>query len=127
MVIAFETVAPFAGDVSEVEMPVLPIVSVTGMVCGEPDAFGSEIVAVALCVPRDNVAGFAMNATLVLATPASELDSGLNVSHVCVLEADQLRVVLAAAEFVIMIDCEEVAVLPCAAEKFKEVEVATER
>ena len=42
------TGAPFAGDVMETETPVLLMVSVTGIVCGELEAFGSEMVAVAL-------------------------------------------------------------------------------
>jgi hypothetical protein len=62
----------------------------------------------------------------VLAPPASELDAGLNVSHGWVLIADQLRVVLAVPVFFTTTDCEEVAVLPCAAEKLS-VEVGTER
>jgi hypothetical protein len=43
-----------------------------------------------------------------------------------VLDADQLRVVLAIPVFFTTTDCEEVAVLPWAAEKLS-VEVATER
>jgi hypothetical protein len=43
-----ETVAPFAGEVIDVETPVLLIVNVTGTVCGELEAFGSAMVAVAL-------------------------------------------------------------------------------
>ena len=42
------TVAPFAGAVIVTETPVLLTVSETGMVCGELEAFGSAIVAVAL-------------------------------------------------------------------------------
>jgi hypothetical protein len=68
-----------------------------------------------------------MNATLVLAPPARGPDEGLNVSHVCVLDADQLRVVPTTPEFVMTTGCEEVAVLPCAAVKLKDVEVVTER
>jgi hypothetical protein len=43
-----------------------------------------------------------------------------------VLVADQLRVVKAVPLFLTTTDCEEVAVLPCAAEKLR-VEVGTER
>ena len=47
-VIVLETVALFAGDVIETPIPVGEIDKVTGNVWGEFDAFGSEIVAVAL-------------------------------------------------------------------------------
>src|ERR1022692_1210931 len=67
-----------------------------------------------------------MNATLVLAPPARELDAGLKVSHGCVLDADQLRVALVVPPLVIMTDCDEVDVLPCTAEKVR-AEVGTER
>jgi hypothetical protein len=43
-----ETVARFAGAVMVADTPVLLIVSVTGIVCGELEAAGSLIVAVAL-------------------------------------------------------------------------------
>jgi hypothetical protein len=72
-------------------------------------------------------AGFTMKATLVLAPPASEPDAGLNVSHGCVLDADQLRAVLVAPVFCTARDCDEVAALPWAAEKLNVVEVVTER
>ena len=68
-----------------------------------------------------------MKATLVLAPPASEPDAGLNVSHGCVLDADQLRAVLVAPVFCTARDCDEVAALPWAAEKLNVVEVVTER
>jgi hypothetical protein len=42
-----KTVAPSAGEVIEVETPVSLTVSVTGIVCGELEAWGSAIVAVA--------------------------------------------------------------------------------
>jgi hypothetical protein len=77
-------------------------------------------------VPRARVAGFTIKATLVVAPPEREPDAELKVSHVWVLEADQLRVVLVAPPFCTMTDCDEVAVLPCAAKKLR-VEVATER
>ena len=67
-----------------------------------------------------------MNARDVLAPPASELDAGENVSHAWVLVADQLRLVPAPPAFFTTTDCEEVAVLPWAAEKLR-VEVGTER
>jgi hypothetical protein len=62
----------------------------------------------------------------VLALPARELDAGLKVSQDSLLDADQLRVVNAVPLFVTMTDCEEVAVLPCTAEKLR-VEVGIER
>ena len=43
-----ETVAPFVGEVIEAEIPVLLIVNITGIVCGELEAAGSLTVAVAL-------------------------------------------------------------------------------
>ena len=43
-----EIVAPSVGDVMVAETPVALIVKVTGMLCGELEALGSEIVAVAL-------------------------------------------------------------------------------
>ena len=121
-----EMVARFAGAVMVAETPVPLMVSETGIVCGELEADGSEIVAVALYVPRANVAGFTMKETVVLAPPARELEAGLNVSHVWVLVADQLRVVPAPAVFFTTTVCVEVAVLPWAAEKLS-VEVGTER
>jgi len=127
IVTVLETVAPFAGDVIEVEIPAEVITRLTPSACGELEALGSAMVAVALYVPRANVAGFTMNATLVLAPPLSELDAGLNVSHDWVLVADQLSVVLAIPAFVITTGWEEVAVLPCTAVKLSELEVATER
>jgi hypothetical protein len=122
----FETVARFAGAVMVADTPVLLIVSVTGIVCGELEAAGSLIVAVALYVPRAKVAGFTMKEMLVVALPAREPDVRENVSHVWVLDADQLRVVLVAPAFFTTTDCVEVAVLPCTAEKLR-VEVGTER
>ena len=121
-----EMIVPSTGEVMVADTPVLLIVSVTGIVCGELEAAGSEIVAVALYVPRASVAGFTINETLVVALPAREPDVGENVSHVWVLDADQLRVVLVAPAFVMTTDCVEVAVLPCTAEKLR-VEVGTER
>ena len=121
-----ETVARFAGTVMVADTPVLLIVSVTRIVCGELEAAGSLIVAVALYVPRANEEGFTMKETLEVAFPASEPDTGLNASHGCVLDADQLRVVLVAPAFVTTTDWEEVAVLPCTTEKLS-VEVGTER
>jgi hypothetical protein len=122
-----ETVARFAGAVIEAETPVVLTVSVTGIVCGELEAAGSLIVAVALYVPRARVAGFTTKDTLVVALPTREPDIGLNVSHDgCVLDADQLRVVPAPPMFFTTTDCVEVAVLPCAAGKLS-VEVETER
>ena len=120
------TVAPFVGEVMETETPVLLIVRVTGIVCGELEAAGSLIVAVAFQVPRARVAGFMMKETVVLAPPVIELEDLLNISQGCVLDADQLRVVKAVPLFVMTMDCDEVAVLPCAAEKVR-VEVGTER
>ena len=43
-----ETVARFAGAVMVAETPVLLMINTTGIVCGELEAAGSEIVAVAL-------------------------------------------------------------------------------
>ena len=48
MITVLVTVAPEAGAMSEVTRFVLAIVSVTGIVCGELEAFGSAIVADAL-------------------------------------------------------------------------------
>jgi hypothetical protein len=67
-----------------------------------------------------------MKEMLVVALPESEPDAGLNVSQDSLLDADQLRVVLVAPAFFTTTDCEEVAALPCAAEKLS-VEVGTER
>ena len=94
-----ETVARFAGEVMVADTPLLLIVSETGIVCGELEADGSEIVAVALYAPRAKPAGFTMKEMVVLAPPARELDAGLNVSHVWVLDADHLRVVPAPPVF----------------------------
>jgi hypothetical protein len=44
----FETVAPLLGDIMEAEMPVALTDRTTGIVCGEFEAAGSAIVAVAL-------------------------------------------------------------------------------
>lgn len=121
-----ERVVPSTGAVIVADAPVLLIVSVTGIVCGELEALGSLIVAVALYVPRARVAGFTINETLVVALPESDPDVRENVSHVWVLDADQLRVVLVAPAFLTTTDCDEVAVLPCTAEKLR-VEVGTER
>ena len=68
-----------------------------------------------------------MKETVVLVLPASELDAGLNVSHDCVLDADQLRVLLAGPVFATTTDWDDVAVLPWATEKLSDVEVVTER
>ena len=121
------TVAPFAGDVMETEMPVLLIVSVTGIVCGELEAFGSDMVATVLVAPTGMPAGFTMKETLVLAAPATELDAGLKVSHAWDELADQLSVLLAGPVFVMTTGCDEVAALPYEAEKLSGVEVVTER
>lgn len=43
-----ETAPPFVGEVREAETPVLVTASVTGIVCGEAEALGSEIVVVAV-------------------------------------------------------------------------------
>ena len=63
----------------------------------------------------------------MLAPPARELDAGLNVSHDCVLDADQLSVVDDAPPFITLTSWLEVAVFPCITEKFNEVDVVTER
>jgi hypothetical protein len=102
------------------------IVSVTGRVCGELDALGSDMVAVVLVAPRARPVGFTMKLTVVLAPPASELEAGLKVSQGWVLVADQLSVLLAGPAFVTTTGRDDVAVLPYDAEKLS-VEVGTER
>src|ERR1039458_7001848 len=99
-----ERIVPSTGAAMVADTPVLLIVSVTGIVCGELEAAGSLTVAVALYVPRARVAGFTINETLVVALPAREPDVGENVSHDWVLVADQLRVVLVAPVFVTTTD-----------------------
>jgi hypothetical protein len=126
--IVLETVAPFIGDVIVVEAPVLEITNETGIFCGELDAAGSAIVAVAVYVPTARPTGFAMNETELLAPPASEPDAGENVSQDWVLVADQLRLEAPeAAEFFTTTAWFDVDVLPWSAEKLSEVEVVTER
>jgi hypothetical protein len=75
------TVAPFVGEVITTAMPVALMTRLTERVCGELEAAGSAIVAVAFQVPRASVAGFTIKATDVLAPPASELEDLLNVSQ----------------------------------------------
>lgn len=126
MAMVLETTEPFTGASRDAETPLLTT-RVIVSVFGEPDAFGSEMVVVAICVPTATPVGFTISASDELAPLASEPDEVLNVSHDCVLVADQLSVVLAAPLFVIVMDCEEVAALPKVAEKLSDVEVATER
>lgn len=122
-----ETVAPFVGVVSETETPVEDIVSVTGTVFGDPEAFGSDIVAVALWVPRDCPVGFTMKRNEVEAFDPSELEAGAKVSQDWVEVADQVSVEDAGPEFWTATPWEEVAVAPWDAVKESEVEVVTER
>jgi hypothetical protein len=126
-VIVEETVAPFVGDVTPTETPVVVIVSETGRVLGDPAAFASWIVAVAVWIPSDCPAGFTVKRTEVEAFEPREPETGAKVSQAWVEDADQLSVVNVGPVFWMTMPWLEVAVAPWEAAKESGVEVVTER
>ena len=75
-----ETTEPLVGASRDAETPLLTT-RVTVRVFGEPDAFGSEMVVVAICVPTATPAGFTISARDELAPLVREPEEALNVSQ----------------------------------------------